>query len=203
MYILSNIKENIDRAWQRMLSGRRLDLLNPSPLDIEAEDIAHGLSFLARWNGQTFGKFPLSVAYHSLLVQELFSREIKNAAWQLVALLHDAPEYVIGDMISPVKNKIGPEYEKLEIEILRAVHIKFGLPTTVPKSIKSKIKNADKSAAWIEATQMAGFTEKEADKIFGSQKDDFVKKYKFIPMSPFKTREAFISRLNKLLEKIN
>ena len=140
MYILSNIKENIDRAWQRMLSGRRLDLLNPSPLDIEAEDIAHGLSFLARWNGQTFGEFPLSVAYHSLLVQELFSREIKNA---------------------------------------------------------------DKSAAWIEATQMAGFTEKEADKIFGSQKEDFVKKYKFIPMSPFKTREAFISRLNKLLEKIN
>ena len=203
MYILSNIKENIDRAWQRMLSGRRLDLLNPSPLDIEAEDIAHGLSFLARWNGQTFGEFPLSVAYHSLLVQELFSREIKNVAWQLVALLHDAPEYVIGDMISPVKNKIGPEYEKLEIEILRAVHIKFGLPTTVPKSIKSKIKNADKSAAWIEATQMAGFTEEEADKIFGSQKDDFVKKYKFIPMSPFKTREAFISRLNKLLEKIN
>ena len=203
MYILSNIKENIDRAWQRMLSGRRLDLLNPSPLDIEAEDIAHGLSFLARWNGQTFGKFPLSVAYHSLLVQELFSREIKNSEWQLVALLHDAPEYVIGDMISPVKNKIGPEYEKLEIEILRAVHIKFGLPTTVPKSIKSKIKNADKSAAWIEATQMAGFTEKEANKIFGYQKDDFVKKYKFIPMSPFKTREAFISRLNKLLEKIN
>ncbi len=200
---MGNIKENIDRAWQRMLSGRRLDLLNPSPLDIEAEDIAHGLSFLARWNGQTLGEFPLSVAYHSLLVEELFSREVENDVWRLVALLHDASEFVIGDMISPVKNKIGTEYEMLEIEILRAVHIKFGLPTSVPKNIKSKIKSADKSAAWIEATQMAGFTEKEADKIFGIQKDKFIKKYKFVPMSPFKTREAFMSRLNKLLEKIN
>ena len=186
-----------------MLSGRRLDLLNPSPLDIEIDDIAHGLSFLARWNGQTVGDFPLSVAYHSLLVEEIFSRENDNGVWQLVALLHDAPEYVIGDMISPVKNKIGPEYEKLEKEILRAIHIKFGLPTSVPKSINLKIKKADKSAAWIEATKMAGFTEKEADKIFGFQTEEFIRDYQFTLLSPIETRKAFISRHNKLLDKIN
>ena len=114
----------MDRAWQRMLSGRRLDLLCPSPLDIEISDIAHGLSFLARWNGQTIGRFPLSVAYHSLLVEEIFSLDNDNAVWRLVALLHDSPEFVIGDMISPVKNKIGKKYEKLEKNILRILILK-------------------------------------------------------------------------------
>ena len=186
-----------------MLSGRRLDLLNPSPLDIEIEDIAHGLSFLSRWNGQTVGDFPLSVAYHSLLVEEIFSRRNNSCEiWKLVALLHDASEYVIGDMISPVKSKIGPKYEKLEGEILRAIHIKFGLPTSVPENIRVKIKKADKSAAWIEATQMAGFTENEANKIFGTQNDKFVRNYKFKILSPLQTRELFISRHSKLLEKI-
>jgi len=59
------------RAWQRMLSGRRLDLLNPSPLDIEIEDIAHGLARVARWNGQTTGDHAFSVAEHCLLVETI------------------------------------------------------------------------------------------------------------------------------------
>ncbi len=186
-----------------MLSGRRLDLLNPSPLDIEIEDIAHGLSFLSRWNGQTIGDFPLSVAYHSLLVEEIFSkRNNSSEIWKLVALLHDASEYVIGDMISPVKNKIGTKYEKLEGEILRSIHIKFGLPALVPEKIRVKIKKADKSAAWIEATQMAGFTEDEANKIFGAQNDTFIRNYKVKILSPLETRKLFISRHSELLEKI-
>ncbi len=199
---MKKIKGNMKRAWQRMLSGRRLDLLCPSPFDIEISDIAHGLSFLARWNGQTTGKFPLSVAYHSLLVEELFSLENDNAVWRLVALLHDSPEFVIGDMISPVKNKIGKTYEKLETNILSAIHIRFGLPTLIPDSIKIKIKEADKAAAWIEATQKAGFSQSEANKIFGIQKSEFIKEYKCDIRSPLETRKIFIKRHKKLLDKM-
>ena len=192
----------MNRAWQRMLSGRRLDILCPSPLDIEISDIAHGLSFLARWNGQTTGKFPVSVAYHSLLVEEIFALESHNAVWRLVALLHDSPEFVIGDMISPVKGKIGKAYEKLETDILSSIHIRFGLPTVVPDYIKLKIKKADKAAAWIEATQMAGFSENEANKVFGPQKNEFVRVYKCDIRSPLETRKNFIKRHKKLLAKI-
>ena len=186
-----------------MLSGRRLDLLNPSPLDIEIEDIAHGLSFLARWNGQTVGDFPLSVAYHSLLVEEIFSRDNKKAVWSLAALLHDAPEFVIGDMISPVKHKIGKSYEKLELEILRAIHVRFGLPASIPNSIKAKIKKADKAAAWIEATQMAGFSKTEANKLFGPQQDKFILEYECKLYPPLVVRDYFINRHKKLLNNMN
>ncbi|MEL7114598.1 MAG: HD family hydrolase, partial [Pseudomonadota bacterium] len=125
------------RAWQRMLSGRRLDLLDPTPMDIEIEDIAHGLAFVARWNGQTMGDYPYSVAEHSLLVEEIFTRQHPDvpAKWQLAALLHDAPEYVIGDMISPVKAAVGPGYGALDDRLAAAVHIRFGLPAETPKWI--------------------------------------------------------------------
>ena len=130
------------RAWQRMLSGRRLDLLDPTPMDIEIEDIAHGLAFVARWNGQTLGDYPYSVAEHSLLVEALFSRMYPKAPvkWKLAALLHDAPEYVIGDMISPVKAAVGPDYGELDDRLMAAIHIRFGLPAALPKTIKSQIK---------------------------------------------------------------
>ena len=95
------------RVWQRMLSGRRLDLMDPSPLDIELADIAHGLARVARWNGQTTGEHAFSVAQHSLVVEQLVAATGKDARWQLAALLHDAPEYVIGDMISPFKSVLG------------------------------------------------------------------------------------------------
>ncbi len=156
------------RAWQRMLSGRRLDLLDPTPMDIEVEDIAHGLAFVARWNGQTRGDWPYSVAEHSLLVEQIYGRlGDPPAKWRLAALLHDAPEYVIGDMISPVKAAVGPGYGELDLRLTAAVHLRFGLPASLPVAVKKAIKVADKVSAWLEAVQIAGFTETEADKLFG------------------------------------
>ena len=157
------------RAWQRMLSGRRLDLLDPTPMDIEIEDIAHGLAFVARWNGQTMGDYAYSVAEHSILVMDIHTRLAAPtlAKWQLAALLHDAPEYVIGDMISPVKAAVGPGYSALDDRLAAAIHLRFGLPAILPKSVKAAIKRADKISAWLEATQLAGFAEAEADKLFG------------------------------------
>ncbi|CAN5664353.1 HD family hydrolase [soil metagenome] len=160
------------RAWQRMLSGRRLDLLDPSPLDIEVEDIAHGLAFVARWNGQTIGEHPFSVAEHSLLVERLFGRTLPRAGprWRLAALLHDAPEYVIGDMISPVKAAVGADYAALDARLAAAVHLRFGLPASLPRSVKAAIKRADRASAWLEATRIAGFSVAEADRFFGPVK---------------------------------
>ncbi|WP_085787384.1 YfbR-like 5'-deoxynucleotidase [Ketogulonicigenium robustum] len=151
-----------------MLSGRRLDLLDPSPLDIEIEDIAHGLSFVARWNGQTRGDHAYSVAEHSLLVEQIFTRDNPDLPqWRLAALLHDAPEYVIGDMISPVKAAVGAGYATLDARLTAAIHTRFGLPAQIPAAIKRKIKAADKISAWLEAVEIAGFTPPEADKLIG------------------------------------
>ena len=157
------------RAWQRMLSGRRLDLLDPTPVDIEIEDIAHGLAFVARWNGQTRGDYPYSVAEHSLLVEQIFCRLCPAApvADRLTALLHDAPEYVIGDMISPVKAAVGPDYGVLDDRLQAAIHIRFGLPAQTAPALKKQIKKADRISAWLEATQIAGFATAEADRFFG------------------------------------
>ena len=155
------------RAWQRMLSGRRLDLLDPSPIDIEIADIAHGLARVSRWNGQTRGVYPLSVAQHSIVVERLVSRNAPqlDRRWRLAALLHDAPEYVIGDMITPFKYALGGIYRDIEERLSAAVHIRFGLPAILPEPVSRAIKRADRMAAWLEATQLAGFSEEEAAKI--------------------------------------
>ncbi len=157
------------RAWQRMLSGRRLDLLDPSPLDIEIEDIAHGLSRVARWNGQTKGEAAFSVAEHSILVADIFCflEPAAPAEARLAALLHDAPEYVIGDLISPFKAAVGLDYKALENRLLAAIHIRFGLPAVLPAKQSRTIKRADKIAAYLEATQLAGFSVSEARRFFG------------------------------------
>jgi 5'-deoxynucleotidase YfbR-like HD superfamily hydrolase len=157
------------RAWQRMLSGRRLDLLDPSPLDVEIEDIAHGLARVARWNGQTHGAHSFSVAQHSLLVEAIAAHlnpDWSNA-WRLMALLHDAPEYVIGDMISPFKVVMGDAYKSVELRLLTAIHLRFGLPATTPAVLQRKTKDADKIAAFLEATDLAGFGRDEALRFFG------------------------------------
>jgi 5'-deoxynucleotidase YfbR-like HD superfamily hydrolase len=157
-----------------MLSGRRLDLLDPSPLDIEIEDIAHGLARVARWNGQTSGSTIFSVAQHSLLVEACARTAdpgLDNTDL-LAALLHDAPEYVIGDMISPFKAVIGSNYKEVEHRLLAAIHIRFGLAPILPDGLVKAIKAADRAAAWIEATRLAGFTESEANKFFGGQRLD-------------------------------
>lgn len=157
------------RAWQRMLSGRRLDLLEPSPLDIEIEDIAHGLARVARWNGQTLGDHALSVAQHVLIVEEIASS--RNPAWgdewRLAALLHDAAEYVVGDLISPFKTAIGLDYKAFENRLMEAVHMRFGLPPQLPGDVSAEIKSADRIAAFYEATGLAGFAEPEARQFFG------------------------------------
>lgn len=157
------------RAWQRMLSGRRLDLLDPSPLDVEVEDIAHGLARMARWNGQTVGDHAFSVAQHCLLVREIAARiqpQI-DAAGRLAALLHDAPEYVIGDLISPFKAAIGLDYKAFELRLLQVIHVRFGLPAELSAARTALIKRADRAAAYFEARLLAGFSESEASRFFG------------------------------------
>jgi len=192
------------RAWQRMLSGRRLDLLDPTPMDIEIEDIAHGLAFVARWNGQTKGDFPYSVAEHSLLVEMLMGRISPETEpkWRLAALLHDAPEYVIGDMISPVKDAVGPDYGKLDERLAAAINLRFGLPATVPKAIKKTIKQADKVSAWLEAVQIAGFTTHEANRFFGIPDPSVIDGILIRPRPPAEVRAAFTRRHAELLVKI-
>jgi uncharacterized protein len=157
------------RVWQRMLSGRRLNLLDPSPIDIELEDIAHGLARVARWNGQTLGENIYSVAQHSCLVLELALRLRPDLShqWQLAILLHDASEYVIGDMISPFKAVMGGNYKTCEARLTEAIHIHFGIPTDIPKPIKTLMKKCDKASAFLEATQLAGFSVEEATPLFG------------------------------------
>jgi hypothetical protein len=158
-----------NRAWQRMLSGRRLDLLDPSPLDVEIEDIAHGLARVARWNGQTEGAHIYSVAQHALLVEALARAKVPrlDTKGRLAVLLHDAPEYVIGDMISPFKAVIGDSYKAVEHRLLAAIHLRFGLPAKLPETLTALIKAADRAAAYLEATRLAGFQAEEARKFFG------------------------------------
>ncbi len=184
------------RAWQRMLSGRRLDILQPSPLDIEIEDIAHGLARVSRWNGQTSGPFSFSVADHSLLVEAIFSRDNPGVgpSHQLAALLHDAPEFVIGDLISPFKSAIKGEYRLLEHNLLQAIHQRFGL-SSMPSGINQAIKMADAHAAYMEAISLAGFDIDEANQIFTKPE-----KMMAIPdvRAPMDAKEAFLQRFNKL-----
>ncbi len=160
------------RAWQRMLSGRRLDLLDPSPFDIEIEDIAHGLARVARWNGQTRGAHAFSVAQHSVVVLDLCEalRPGLDAPARLAALLHDAPEYVVGDLISPFKAAVGINYKAFEHRLMSAIHIRFGLPADAPETVQTLIKRADHICAYFEAVELAGFTPDEAETFFGAPK---------------------------------
>lgn len=192
------------RAWQRMLSGRRLDLLDPTPVDIEIEDIAHGLAFVARWNGQTRGDYAYTVAEHSLLVEVIFGRLCPQArpAERLTALLHDAPEYVIGDMISPVKAAVGPNYDELDKRLAAAVHIRFGLPAATPQRLKKQIKKADRISAWMEATQIAGFTRTEADRFFGAPDLDMIADLPIHLRPPVKVRADFTARHARLMQEM-
>lgn len=187
------------RAWQRMLSGRRLDILSPSPLDIEIDDIAHGLARVARWNGQTSGKYGFSVAQHSVLVEQILSLNAPQLAqkWRLACLLHDAPEYVIGDMITPVKAAIGAPYKKIESLLQEAVHIRFGLPPELPSGIAHSIKRADRMAAYLEATELAGFSAKDAGKLFPKLRG-IPKGIDLTPLSPEKATRSFLRRFDVL-----
>ena len=185
-----------------MLSGRRLDLLDPSPLDIEIEDIAHGLARVARWNGQTEGAHIFSVAQHSLLVEALARLRAPglDRGRRLAVLLHDAPEYVIGDMISPFKAVIGDAYKAVEQRLLTVIHVRFGLPAKTAPELEAQIKRADREAAYLEATRLAGFSAAEARRFFGhppaisaTMERDYLKPW------PAETAQArYLERFKKL-----
>lgn len=184
------------RAWQRMLSGRRLDLLDPSPIDIEIADVALGLSRVARWNGQTTGDHGFSVAQHSLLVADLVAGRFTDRLPRLAALLHDAGEYVTSDLITPFKAAIGPDYKRLEQRIQHAVRLRFGLPGILPQPWTDAIKRADRLAAFLEATQLAGFSEAEARRLFGHRGP--VPPLTLVPDPPEAARQAFLGRFEEL-----
>lgn len=186
------------RVWQRMLSGRRLDLIHPSPLDIEIEDIAHGLARVPRWNGQTTGENAFSVAEHSVIVEDI-CRHLEptiTPEGRLMALLHDGPEYVIGDMISPFKTILGDSYKAVENRLETAIHLRFGLPANCPPPLKKLIKRADRACAWFEAVHLAGFSEKEANKLFAPPPAGIALKLspKSIPVS----QDLFLTRFSDI-----
>ena len=188
------------RAWQRMLSGRRLDLLDPSPMDIEVEDIAHGLARVARWNGQTRGDHAFSVAQHSVIVEEIVAHLQPDIEprWRLAALLHDASEYVIGDMISPFKAALGLDYRRFEDRLETAIHVRFGLPAKTPTPIKKLIKQADLVCAYFEATQLAGFSAQEGVALFGGPPPGY--ELHLEPQSPAHAQERYVQRFHLLSE---
>ena len=193
------------RAWQRMLSGRRLDLLNPSPLDIEIGDIAHGLARVARWNGQTTGDHAFSVAEHCLLVETIAGALSPGLSrnYRLAALMHDAPEYVIGDLISPFKAALSLDYKSFEKKLLAAIHIRFGLPPELPEEIGKLIKRADKIAAYYEATALAGFSVEEGRRYFGQPrglKPGLVARLtRITPMPVADSETRFLKRFSELV----
>jgi 5'-deoxynucleotidase YfbR-like HD superfamily hydrolase len=190
------------RAWQRMLSGRRLDLLDPSPLDVEIEDIAHGLARVARWNGQTKGGLIFSVAQHSLLVEAIARKLAPNVdrGWRLAVLLHDAPEYVIGDLISPLKAAFATEYKAIENRLLAAISLRFGLPPAWSPTLQRIVKQADRGAAFLEATRLAGFSLVEARRLFGPPPglDGATEKHYLVPWGAEMTARRYLKRFAEL-----
>lgn len=193
------------RAWQRMLSGRRLDLLDPSPLDVEIADIAHGLARVARWNGQTEGPHIFSVAQHALLVEAITRKHSPNLdrRWRLAVLLHDAPEYVIGDLITPFKAVLSDDYKAVEARLLHALSVRFGLPARWPGPLVKLIKTADRMAAYLEATRLAGFSEREARRFFGGppRLDAAAIKHYLSSWNADTAERRFLKRFHELAEK--
>jgi uncharacterized protein len=189
-----------NRAWQRMLSGRRLDLLNPSPLDIEIEDIAHGLARVARWNGQTKGDHAFSVAQHCVIVTEIYARLSPGAEREnrLICLLHDAAEYVVGDIISPFKRALGVDYKSFENQLLAAVHLRFGLKPNTSAALTKIIKQADRAAAYFEATELAGFSPDEARVFFGEPAGMVATDFHLAPMPAAVAAKAYLALFESL-----
>lgn len=197
--IMRTPPQKTPRAWQRMLSGRRLDILDPSPVDIEIDDIAHGLARVARWNGQTTGSIPFNVAQHSILVEALCvgMKPGWPSQWRLAALLHDAAEYVIGDMISPFKAQLGGEYTAVEQRVQQAVHLRFGLPAEIPDTVKNTVRQCDRASAYFEATQLAGFTVREASALFKVPRT--IKPFTIRVMNADEAQAEFLERFHQLM----
>lgn len=196
-------KQKEIRAWQRMLSGRRLDLLEPSPLDVEIDDIAHGLARVARWNGQTHGDHAFSVAQHSVIVWQIFCKLEPNCSpdEELIALLHDGPEYVVGDMISPFKAVLGDDYKLVEARLQEAIHRRYSLIPETPQKLKKAIKRADSISAYFEAIELAGFEREEAKNFFGTPRGFSLDMFNFKPQAAQEAQKEFISAFEKIERK--
>ena len=188
------------RAWQRMLSGRRLDLIDPSPLDVEIDDIAHGLARVARWNGQTTGPHAFSVAQHTLIVEEIAATTAPEigAKGRLAVMLHDAPEYVIGDLISPFKVLLGGDYRAVEARLLAAIHLRFGLPPVLAPKLTAAIKAADRISAYHEAVRLAGFSQAEALRFFGRPAGIEASKFDLDPWPASVAERRFLKRFGEI-----
>jgi 5'-deoxynucleotidase YfbR-like HD superfamily hydrolase len=201
--LAGNYPSGSPRAWQRMLSGRRLDLLDPSPLDIEIEDIAHGLARVARWNGQTRGPHAFSVAQHSVLVEHFVAEQwpAATAADLMGALLHDAPEYVIGDMISPFKTALGVDYRQFEDRLATAIRLRFGLSPTMSVEAGVQVKRADQASAFFVATRLAGFDIDEALRFFGAPPPGA--EPDMTPLSPTEAQALFLTRFASLMAALD
>lgn len=187
-------------VWQRMLSGRRLNLVDPSPLDIELEDIAHGLARVARWNGQTKGGWAMSVAEHSMLVERIaaaYKRGL-HVRWRLAALLHDGPEYVVGDMIRPLKQITGRSRSDVEARLQTAINRRFGIPADLPSDVAELIKRADRASAYVEAIQLAGYSVEEANRLWGRPRLAMLQGMELAPMAPDDAATAFEARFTQL-----
>ena len=158
------------RAWVRLYSGKRLDLLNPTPFDWEDSDLAIGLARTYRWGGHSAWELPLSVAQHSLLVlalRRLWFPGVDDPRADLRELLHDADEGLLGfDCISVVKPFLGQAYRKLAESLEAAVALRYRLaPWT--EADKKPHKRADRVAAASEAVHVVGWTRKEVRATLG------------------------------------
>ncbi len=197
----TELASHAPRTWQRMLSGRRLNLVEPSPLDIEISDIALGLARNTRWNGQTVGPHGWSVAQHSDLVVEIV-RRLKpraSAALLMAAKLHDASEYVTHDLITPLKAVVGDVFKEVEARLTRAVFIRFGLKPVLDPADKALIKRADRIAAATEAVQLAGFSAAECKSVLGF-KEKPLKDIKLTPLPVAEAERTFLEGFH-VLEK--
>jgi uncharacterized protein len=200
----------IPRAWVRLPSGKRLDLLNPTPFDWEDEDLALGLARTYRWGGHSAWPLPLSVAQHSLLVLALHRRRAHSAAnapAELRELLHDADEGLLGfDCLSPVKPILGQAYRTLTERLEKAIALRYGLPPWTAAEKKAH-KQADQLAAASEAVHVAGWAESEVRRTlrisFAALSNDPLREIyggnAWEPWAPPLAAERFLAELGRLV----
>jgi hypothetical protein len=151
-------------SWVQTVSGMPVDLLDPKPEQILPGDIAHALARIPRFNGHTLGDWPWNVAQHSLLVEQLMPAQT-DAAGRLVALLHDAHEAYIGDLITPVKQAMDAlpvrsrdpflpalAFFALTTKLDEVIWTAFGLSPSV--NLLNRVKTADLLALVVEKEQL-------------------------------------------------
>ncbi len=186
------------RVWQRMLSGRRLDLLDPSPLDVEISDIAHGLARVARWNGQTRGDFAFSVAQHSLIVEQIVGCERSRSA-----LAHGGTAARRAGICRRRHDLAVQERHRRRLQ---------GCGKAAAGGDPSALRPAGASAgrdrkgdqgrgpvsAYYEATLLAGFESHEAAKFFGEPGGAACEPGEFVPRPAREMEAAFLARFAEL-----